>query len=490
MPKGPILNDISRNFTTRDNLGIEGVATTIQASICPVVNTVTPRVFYWPFLTWIYYDYYRYSGIENISIDTFSNYLKRQDYYFVMANLLIEGSDRNGLVGQQQTLRDRDQAPDGPYTYNPTYFKSRYGGMQYYDAGCLSMYYVIDKDPVSDKQLSVKKLTKEGEQLALAFQSVIKDTEYYKHYRLRTVPVPKNVLEEYGKVIRFDFKGFSECKEILKKYFFADTRAIQLRTRSQLLRESRDYVTLLVRQYKIPDMRGIELRRALYDYRLSDGTNIIIPESLKTVANKWEIVIGRQYFTMGLEMIWKKMLEQLSFPMTKPEWLSSVFNDSKFTLNPKMPLDSVVDECHLSFNEIEKVISDARQGYDMELCVENGLKVILSVYNHFSERKDFGDEKAFLEYGRDSQSIALTELFEKVENYKDRPCLEFLRFIMDDWLIEQHFITAFGKMLQDRDGFYYELIDHKYSRKHFFNPDFQGLRLTSLTQVMTDLDLL
>ena len=50
IPKGPILNDISKSFTTRDNLGIEGVATTIQASICPIINTVTPRVFYWPFL--------------------------------------------------------------------------------------------------------------------------------------------------------------------------------------------------------------------------------------------------------------------------------------------------------------------------------------------------------------------------------------------------------------------------------------------------------
>ena len=38
MPKGPILNDISRSFTTRDSLGIEGVATTIQASICPIIN--------------------------------------------------------------------------------------------------------------------------------------------------------------------------------------------------------------------------------------------------------------------------------------------------------------------------------------------------------------------------------------------------------------------------------------------------------------------
>lgn len=490
MPKGPILNDISKSFTTRDNLGIEGVATTIQASICPIINTVTPRVFYWPFLVWIYYDYYRYSGIEEINKDTFSDYLKRQDYFFVMANLLVEGSDKSGLVGKQQAAIDENNNNIGPYPYNPAYFKNRYGGMQYYNAGCLSMYFIIDRDPETDKQLAVPKLTKEGEQLALAFQSVIKDTEYYKYYRLRKGPVPRNVLKEYSRAIRFDFKGFDECKEIMKKYFFDDTRAIQLRARSELLTESKEYVELLDHQYKIPEMRGIELRRALYDYQLHDGTTIIIPETLKTVANKWEIVIGRQYFTLGLEMIWKKMLEQLSFPMTKMEWVRSVFGNSEFSLAIQKPLASIVNDCDLSFDEIEDVISDAMHGQKMESCVENGLRVILAVYNRFSKKTDFGDEKAFLEYGADTQSIAIVELFEKVKEYREKPCVAFLQFIIEEWLIEQHYLTAFGKMLQGRDGFYYELIDGKYVRKHYFDLAFQGIRLTSLTQVMRDLNIL
>ena len=122
--------------------------------------------------------------------------------------------------------------------------------------------------------------------------------------------------------------------------------------------------------------------------------------------------------------------------------------------------------------------------------MENGLRVILSVYNRFSERADLGDEKAFLEYGADTQSIAMVELFEKVKEYSKKPYAVFLQFIMEEWLIEQHFITAFEKMLQGRDGFYYELIDGKYTRKHYFNIDFQGIRLTSLTQVMRDLDIL
>ena len=489
MPKGPILNDISRSFTTRDSLGIEGVATTIQASICPIINTVTPRVFYWPFLVWIYYDYYRFSGVEKVSSDTFSAYLKRQDYFFIMANLLTEGSDQTGLNGKQQTLKDIDLAPKGPYSYNPSYFKSNYGGMQYYNAGCLSMYFIVDRDPENDKPLSVPKLTKEGEQLALAFQSVIKDTQYYKQYRTRNTPVPRNVLEEYGRVIRFDFQGFTKCKEIMKKYFFEDTRAIQLQARSELLTESREYVELMVRHYNIPQMRGLELRRALYDYRIN-GIKIIIPDTLRAVAHKWEIATGRQYFTLGLEMIWKKMLEQLSFPMTKVEWIRSVFSNSKFSLALQKPLINVIDESYMFFDDIEEAISYAIRSQKMEECVENGLRIILSVYSRFSERTDLGDEKAFMEYGADTQSISMIELFEKVKEYSEQPCEAFFQFIMEEWLIEQHFITAFGKMLQGRDGFYYELIDGKYIRKNYFYIDFQGIRLTSLAQVMRDLDIL
>ena len=65
--KGPQLNDHTPNTTNRDNLGITGAQTTLQAELCPVVNTVTYRAFYWIFLTWNYYDFYQYSGETDFS---------------------------------------------------------------------------------------------------------------------------------------------------------------------------------------------------------------------------------------------------------------------------------------------------------------------------------------------------------------------------------------------------------------------------------------
>ena len=125
MPRGPLLNNIARNITTRDSLGIESVAASISGEICPVVNTVTPRAFYWPFMVWIYYDFYQYSGIEDRTVKSFDIYLKRQDYFFVLATLLTPGSDRNNLVGITQTQMDIYNNTTGKYPFNPKYFKTK-----------------------------------------------------------------------------------------------------------------------------------------------------------------------------------------------------------------------------------------------------------------------------------------------------------------------------------------------------------------------------
>lgn len=80
---------------------------------CPIVNTVTPRARYWSFMIWIYYDFYKYSGIPDHTVPAFDAYLKRQDYFFVLATLLTEGSDQSNLVGKQQSQIDIDDNPMG-----------------------------------------------------------------------------------------------------------------------------------------------------------------------------------------------------------------------------------------------------------------------------------------------------------------------------------------------------------------------------------------
>ena len=123
MKKGPLLNNNSRNFTTRDSLGIESVAAAISRDLCPIVNTVTPRAFYWPFMVWIYYDFYKYSGIAEHTRDDFDKrYLKRQDYFFVLSQLLTKNSDQNNLVGKLNSQIDINNNKTGMFVFNPDYF--------------------------------------------------------------------------------------------------------------------------------------------------------------------------------------------------------------------------------------------------------------------------------------------------------------------------------------------------------------------------------
>lgn len=489
MPKGPHINDISKNFTTRDSLGVEGVATSMQAEICPIVNTVTPRAFYWPFMIWIYYDFYKYSGIEERTVKEFDKYLKRQDYFFVLATLLTPGADQSNLVGKQQSQIDIDNNPNGPYRFNKDYFKSRYGGMQYYNAGCLSMYFITDKDLANDRDLSFPALRPEGEKMAKAFETIIKDTAYYKSFRCNDEPVPRSVLEEYGEVINLGLVGFDECKSLLKRYMFEDDRAIQLIERSALLKECADYIKLIFSKGRITVNTPL-FRRILYDHELESGKKLSIPNELKIVAHKWELVIGRMYFTAGLGMIWKYMLEQLNSPYTVKEWINQTINATDFKWNLKDKISDIIAECEYGFDVREDMFNATAQSNTSSYSVENGLKMMLSVYNRFACRESIDIDKEFLGKGMDSQSISLSEFFETVDEYRDKTIKELLIFVMQSWLINQHYLTAFNKMLQGRDGFYYETFDGKYVRKHEFGLFFQGIRMVQLTQVMMDLDML
>lgn len=208
------------------------------------------------------------------------------------------------------------------------------------------------------------------------------------------------------------------------------------------------------------------------------------------VANGWEIVVGRQYFTSGLESIWKYMLEQIKLPLTKKEWINYCIDSTDWELNIDDPVSEILPMCNYDFDKRESMISDARLYATPNKMVENGLEVVLSMYNRFVDRDDFGEESALLTKGNETSSISFDELIEVVHRYKDRSVREFSVYVMDNWLIEQHRRTAFEKLMQGRDGFYFEEIDGNYIYKAGFDINFQGIRLEQLTQVMKDLNML
>ena len=488
MEYGPIINSTTKRFSSRDSLGIEGVAASISAELCPIVTTVTPRAFYWPFLCWIYYDYHKYSGIKEKKISNFDEgFLKRQDYFFVLASLLCKNDERN-LVGKQKTLIDIEENKSGYFSYNKDYFVTGFGGMQYYNAGCQTMSFIAVDNEETGERYTFPKLTQYGEAMALAFEKVIKPTRYYKEYRLRNVPVPRDVLKEYGRYINLGMNGFDECKRILRTHLF------EYNTR---LRECAQLAKLM---HYITGTYSINVNQArylLFDHFAARGEGNKYPDEIKNTVAGWEIVVGRQYFTAGIEIIWKYMLDCLDEPRTLEIWINEVLKRSSFSFSLTKPVKDIIKSSNYSFEEREDMIRSGRPRSTSKRVVENGLRVALSIYNRFVNRDDLENTELLLDYGRGNLpgtgSVSLNEWNAVVSKYREKPVRELLEYIMRELIVEQHKRTCFEKMTrysQSINGFYFEMVDDLYIKnEHEYQQDFQGIRLVQLMQVMQDLDM-
>lgn len=485
MAKGPRLNNISRNFTTRDSLGIEGVATSISADICPIVNTVTPRPFYWAFIMWCYYDFYNNCDPKDRNSDNVYKYVKMQNYFLALASDINNTDIPNGFTGTD-TIRSRVDLNQESFSYDDKYLVTILSNMGYYPAGLYTMGFITDVDPETMEKFKYPHITKEGEKLAIAFDKVFSNTRYYKEYRRKTTDIPRDVLVELNNKISINLNGFDEVKKILIDHLFN-------KERQKKLIASHNYLKFIFKNYKPEYLNSAKCRELFYDYFSPNSDNkFSYPEELKEVVNSWEIVIGRQYFTSGLEMIWKYMLENLNCPKPYKKWFNDCLNNSKFEFKLTDNLRTIISSCNYSFSDREKMIADVRsRNNNHELNIENGIKIILSIYNRFNNRDDFSKEcKNYYNYGMDNNSISLNEYLRLVEEYKDKTIEEFIKYIMYHYLLNQHMNTAFEKMLQGRDGYYVEKIENEYSRKEYFDLDFQGIRMVQLAMVMQDLNVL
>jgi hypothetical protein len=483
MNNGPKLNTFTTDFTTRDSLGVESVATGISDKICPIINTVTPRPFYWAFMCWIYYDYYSNIKVEKRTYKSFDQFLKRQDYFFVLSQLLIEGSDRTDLVGTTKAYENINKNISNLYECDRSYFITQFGGMQYFNAGLFSMGYIFYREDENGKKTSFPTLTADCEKIALAFQNVIKDTKYFKNidYRLKENPVPKDVLIEYGKKINLSLKGFDECKAMLRESLFSE----------RVNNQSYKYALFLSVNENIYLNDRAVARNVLYDYYSPRGDNRDYPQELKEIINNWEIVIGRQYFASSLELTWKYMLSVLERPKTKNEWIQYCLEDSTFDFDINDNLSTLIKECDYNFDEREDMIkqgSSNSKNANYGKNVSNGIRALLSVYNRFNGRTDLSE--ASKQYLHQGYPVSISELINLVKGYMDQPIYKFISYTMDKWLIDHHYFTALEKLYGGRDGFYFELTNGYYFKKSDFSFEFQRNRFIQLMQVMKDLDLL
>ena len=476
---GPVINDTVKNFTTRDSLGIESVATTISREICPIVNTVTPRPFYWALMDWCFYDWYSHFPDQQ-KREFVYKYIRKINYFIALGNILANGRYvENSFTGSQKAY---DLFKDGDsFSFNEDYLTG-IGAMGYYPAGLDTMEMVVTRNV---NTLEVYKephiREKDGGLLAKAFDKIISTTAFYK-YRFSKSSIPKDVLIELGQKINIDLKGFDECKQILKENLF------EKKSRYKLA-DCKDYINYVKSTYSIDLDTNSKCRNVFFDYFSPRSLNRSIPENLREISNEWEIVVGRQYLTTGLEVLWKHMIKELKGLLTIEEWVDSCISDSSFSFDINEELASVIKLFNYDFETRERIINEERLLRPIgENSIENALKIMLSVYNRFYDREDLN--RKYYHYGDERASISFDRFFNAIEDHKNKPISEFIIYVMKEFLIKQHLRVAFNKMLENRDGYYIEEVDGRYMQKSSFNFDFQGIRMVQLYSVMSDLDLL
>ena len=350
--KGPLFNVRSSKKTNRDNLGIDNVFSSITGTLCPVINTVTPSPFYWCFLTWAYYDAHENAKILLKDTKTYDTYVRRQEYFIVLANVLYGGNDLS-LLNATDNIKRYISDDKTLYDYHDDYY-GKSGGMYYYVAGLYSMKLFKDNDQDSRYY---PRITKTGEKLALLFESKIKDTTYYKEYRLGTGSVPKDVLIEYAKSINSMLKGFDECKSIIKESLFYSEKHKFLFQSSQYL----NYIHNKV--HNLNNVKSDDVRRILYDeFSYYNKNKYSYPKDLDEVIVGWEVAVGRQYFTMGIEIIWKQILDVLNANiLTLDEWLDNIFEYQNNHEILEKTVSEIINESIFTFVERDNNLEEIRK---------------------------------------------------------------------------------------------------------------------------------
>ena len=485
--RGPKLNSRAATPTSRDNLGITSAQTSLQDELCPVVNTVTYRAFYWPFLVWNYYTCINNTKKEELcdkSIEGVfnSNYVKKNDYYFILGTLLNEDADHQNLAGVDKGSADLEAS--GPYSYNKKYLQAYFGGMQYYGGGCDTLGFITGREQDGTPIPGLSRLTESiGKPMGEAFDNVIKDTRYCKEYMLSNKPVPKDVLEELGKILCIDMRGMDECKALLRKAFFEECDNEKFS--NKYLIQSRDYLSFLYHEHGIKSKpNDYKLREILFDWFSPRGKyQYTYPDHIEYVVKAWEAIVGRQYFTTSIEIICNAMIRNLDVPKGFEMLLEDLVSASDWEIiDVKKPIAHYIKDSIFDFEERENLISIGRK--NTRNSCENALLVLFSVYNRFIDRSDISEKAMTC-----GDSISIREFIRLIDEMREEPVGKLLSFIMKHWVIEQNEVVAFEKLMQGRYGYLFERVDNCFKgTKLDAAAAYQGIRLVNLYQIMKDLD--
>lgn len=116
-------------------------------------------------------------------------------------------------------------------------------------------------------------------------------------------------------------KEFNECKALLR------AQLIGLNPSLAMCANSAKDIYRLARNAKLDQKNA---RYFLFDYFSPAGERHSFLNELQALKVCWEIAVGWQYFTTGIEIIWEYMLQSLTSPSILQEWVNNVLKNGTF----------------------------------------------------------------------------------------------------------------------------------------------------------------
>jgi hypothetical protein len=345
--------------TGEDMLGVEGAAQSYQQWLIPGIISTTDHARYYSFYAWVLYRYINSSTGNRLIRDFRGKFYKRHEVALILGTY---GHHLNrvmirGLVGagtNSMKVRSWWETSD-PVSLDVNYFQNKLGGLgQYY----LTAMQVMGIIGYSENPNWVFPLTHRGQELAVAYENSITETNYYR--QLEQEGQLEYLTQEdainFGKAGCICAEALSKGKDLplLREAFFRfDQKGDEnphVRRRFALA------ITLDMIGGAQDKFERYMIRPALYLGEYSANQIYHSSPELEDWAFRWKMVEIRHHYTFGLQALWGafilKLREQTGgMPLSEfMGWARDVIGQKVFDLPLSQYLDTRCNDVGLRTN--------------------------------------------------------------------------------------------------------------------------------------------
>ena len=293
----------------QDHLGVGSVVTDrMLPTLAPGINVLTRHPRYWSFYAFVIDEFWNSDSPRTRA--AFRTFLRRKEFIFAAANLLLEPEARTQVIGTRLVGPLVESAP-AKLRADFKYMKSSGGGYGlYYATAMQTMGVVRLADP--DLNLPVDALTPEvGKPLAYAFREAIRGTTYWKKY-LEKDEIPRGVVEEYGETCAlWKLRDRAVDRPLVVNAFLHGGRpemaAARRKTLQLMLEISKQTAKVGVSE---AEFRSLLLYGSVLD---DSGARVLSkfspPAELASTARQWRLTQLREMFNWSLNGLWQWLCE-------------------------------------------------------------------------------------------------------------------------------------------------------------------------------------